>query len=72
MVKQLYIYCILDTSNEEVMNQVDLPILSDSVCQQHFKGFLPNTEICAGYENGHKDWCTVGIYNAYPYFAFDY
>ena len=43
------------------MNQVDLPILADKICQQHFKGFIPNTEICAGYENAHKDWCTVSI-----------
>lgn len=45
------------TGNEEVMNQVDLPILADTVCQSHFPGYLPNTELCAGYENGHKDWC---------------
>ena len=56
------------------MNQVDLPILADSVCKQHFKGFIPNTELCAGYENGHKDWCAVSdIYfealRAYRYFS---
>lgn len=42
------------------MNQVDLPILDDSVCVQHFPGYLPNTELCAGYENQAKDWCWVG------------
>jgi len=45
------------TGNEEVMNQVDLPILSDTVCANHFPGYLPNTEFCAGYENQGKDWC---------------
>jgi len=45
------------TGNEEVMNQVDLPILSDSQCQSHFPGYLPATELCAGYENQGKDWC---------------
>ena len=51
--------CTVETGNEEVMNQVDLPILDDSVCQQHFPDYLPNTELCAGYENAHKDWCAV-------------
>ena len=41
------------------MNQVDLPILADTLCQQHFPGFLPDTELCAGYENQGKDWCGV-------------
>ncbi|KAH3872497.1 anionic trypsin-2-like isoform X2 [Dreissena polymorpha] len=45
------------TGNEEVMNQVDLPIVDDSICQTHFPDYLPNTELCAGYENQHKDWC---------------
>ena len=47
------------------MNQVDLPILDDSVCQQHFPDFLPNTELCAGYENAHKDWCAVSEYSGF-------
>ncbi|XP_052785094.1 plasma kallikrein-like [Mya arenaria] len=46
-----------NTGNEEVMNQVDLPILDDSVCMQHDPYFIPNTEMCAGYENKGKDWC---------------
>ena len=50
---------VSETGNEEVMNQVDLPILDDSVCQQHYPDFLPNTELCAGYENAKKDWCAV-------------
>jgi len=45
------------TGNEEVMNQVDLPILDDSVCQSEFPVFLTATEVCAGYKNQGKDWC---------------
>ncbi|KAL3875570.1 hypothetical protein ACJMK2_033511 [Sinanodonta woodiana] len=45
------------TGNEEVLNQVDLPILADSVCQAHFPDFIPDGEVCAGYENGNKDFC---------------
>jgi len=41
------------------MNQVDLPILDDSICAQHYPGYLPDTEMCAGYENQAKDWCWV-------------
>lgn len=47
------------TGNEEVLNQVDLPILDDSVCQSEFPVFLSNTEVCAGYKNQGKDWCGV-------------
>ena len=47
------------TGNEEVMNQVAMPILADSVCQTHWQDFLPNTEVCAGYESGGKDFCSV-------------
>ncbi|KAL4240264.1 Tryptase beta-2 [Mactra antiquata] len=45
------------TGNEEVMNQVDLPIVDDSICANHWNDFLPATELCAGYENGGKDFC---------------
>ena len=41
------------------MNQVGLPIIDDSTCQSHWTDFLPNTELCAGYENGGKDFCSV-------------
>ena len=52
----------LDTGNEEVMNQIAIPIRDDTVCQQHFQGYLPNTEICAGMENSGKDWCVVSCF----------
>ena len=42
------------------MNQLAYPILADSVCQQNFRVFFPNTEICAGYVNSTKDFCGVG------------
>lgn len=49
------------TGDEEVMNQVGLPIIDDSTCQSHWTDFLPNTELCAGYENGGKDFCSDDI-----------
>ena len=51
----------IGTGDEEVLNQVAMPILADSVCQSHWTDFLPNTEVCAGYENGGKDFCSVSI-----------
>ena len=51
--------CCLDTGDEEVMNQVALPIIDDATCQSHWNDFLPATELCAGYENGGKDFCGV-------------
>jgi hypothetical protein len=49
------------TGNEEVLNQVDLPILDDSVCANEFPVYLTNNELCAGYKNQGKDWCAVSI-----------
>ncbi|KAL3875568.1 hypothetical protein ACJMK2_033509 [Sinanodonta woodiana] len=49
------------SGNEEVLNQVDLPILADDICTHHWPDFLPATEICAGYENGTKDFCADDI-----------
>ncbi|XP_052760772.1 coagulation factor XI-like [Mya arenaria] len=43
--------------NDEVLFQVDLPIIADHDCQTHFQDFIVGTELCAGYENGGKDWC---------------
>lgn len=48
-------------ANDEVLNQVDLPILADTACQQHYQDFLPSTELCAGYEMGGKDFCSDDI-----------
>ncbi|XP_060571115.1 chymotrypsinogen A-like [Ruditapes philippinarum] len=45
------------TGNEETLNQLKYPILDDSICANHWDDFLPNTEICAGYENQKKDFC---------------
>ncbi|KAL3875567.1 hypothetical protein ACJMK2_033508 [Sinanodonta woodiana] len=45
------------SGNEEVLNQIDIPILSDDICLRHRPDFLPITEICAGYENGTKAFC---------------
>ena len=43
------------------MNQLAYPILDDSVCQNHWNDFIPNAEICAGYENSTKDFCGVSV-----------
>ncbi|XP_052266826.1 plasma kallikrein-like isoform X2 [Dreissena polymorpha] len=45
------------TGTEEVMNQVDLTIVDDSVCANRYKGYMPNNKLCAGYENQHKNFC---------------
>ncbi|KAL3875572.1 hypothetical protein ACJMK2_033513 [Sinanodonta woodiana] len=47
----------LSTGNEDVLNQVNMPILDDGVCSRHFRDFLSDTELCAGYENGIKEFC---------------
>nr|ADA61200.1 serine protease [Sinohyriopsis cumingii] len=47
----------LTTGDDEVLNQVDMPILDDSVCSRQFRDFLSDTEICAGYETGIKEFC---------------
>ena len=52
-------YTHLGTGNEEVLNQVDLPILDDEVCQEHWPEYLVETELCAGHENAGKDFCWV-------------
>ena len=57
--KHVYIFHVLGTGNEKVMNQVAMPILYDAVCQSHWQDFIPNTEVCAGYDNGGKDFCSV-------------
>ncbi|KAH3869460.1 ovochymase-1-like [Dreissena polymorpha] len=49
------------SGNAGRLQQVDLPILQDSVCMKHWTDVLPETEICAGYESGHKDFCTGDI-----------
>lgn len=55
-------YHLLSGGNEEVLNQVDLPILDDQTCQMHWQDYIPDTELCAGYENMHKDFCAVRAY----------
>ncbi|KAH3869477.1 plasma kallikrein-like [Dreissena polymorpha] len=45
------------TGDEEGLNQLLYPIVDDSICANHWDDFLPATEICAGYENQHKDFC---------------
>ena len=52
------------------MNQLAYPILDDSACQKHWVDYLPNTEICAGYENSTKDFCAVSIRKKKRYIYF--
>ena len=49
----------LATGDDEVLNQVDMPILDDGVCSRQFRDFMSDTEICAGYESGIKEFCPV-------------
>ena len=53
------LYLSAGTGNEEVLNQVALPILPDADCSAQFRAFVPAKEICAGYTNGGKDFCSV-------------
>ena len=41
------------------MNQITVPIIDGSVCLRHYKTFYSDQELCAGVENGGKDWCDV-------------
>ena len=57
---QIYWFLFSGSGDEEVLNQVALPILPDSTCASVFpRGFSGNEEICAGYTNQHKDFCAV-------------
>ena len=49
----------VNSSIVKVKNQVDMPILRNSVCQRIRKDFFSHTEICTGYKNGGKDFCSV-------------
>lgn len=53
---------VVGSGNEEVLNQVDLPVLEDYVCHEHWDDYLPETELCAGHENMGKDFCAVMKY----------
>ena len=44
-----------------MLNQVDMPILDDHTCATHWQDYLPATELCAGYEGMHKDFCAVSM-----------
>ena len=41
-----------------------MPILPDANCSAVLHGYLPATELCAGYTNGGKDFCSVGTCTA--------
>ena len=52
-----YFFPWIGTGNEEVLDQIELPILADTNCSV----YLPQTELCAGYTNGGKDFGAVSI-----------
>ena len=56
---QTFFDSFTETGDEEVMNQLAMPILDDSVCKNIWQDFITGTEICAGYENAGKDFCAV-------------
>ena len=48
-----------------VLNEVDLPIISNEECEEWFRDGgdherIPNIMLCAGYKDGGKDTCDVG------------
>ena len=59
------LFSLPGTGDEEVMNQIPQPIVADSNCTGFYIGYLPNTEMCAGYTNGGKDFCNVRIFVQY-------
>jgi hypothetical protein len=48
-------------ATDEVLKQVGLPIMADNVCSKHWTDYLAATELCAGYEDGGKDFCGVSL-----------
>ncbi|XP_069123612.1 trypsin-1-like [Argopecten irradians] len=49
------------TGSDDVLNQVFVPVLSDSTCQHndwYGHDFFPATSFCAGYPQGRKDSCS--------------
>jgi secreted trypsin-like serine protease len=41
----------------ETLQRVDLPIVTDARCGEAYGAFEPQTQICAGYEEGGRDAC---------------
>ena len=39
------------------LQQVELPIVPFSLCQQAYNGINQNYHLCAGYEEGGRDIC---------------
>lgn len=51
-----------------VLQEVKVPIMENSVCQEMFQTaghqkLIIDSFMCAGYANGQKDSCEVRIYN---------
>ena len=40
-----------------ILQEVALPIVSDAACAARYRGFEPQTQLCAGYAEGGKDSC---------------
>ena len=54
------IFCFLNNSGGSTpaeLQFVDVPILSDSVCQQAYGNIPTNLQVCAGVSQGGKDSC---------------
>ena len=62
-----FVYCnaCLDGPLPAVLQEVDLPVISNADCEKMYEraGFrehIPHIFICAGYAEGGKDSCEVG------------
>lgn len=53
---------IIPTADSNRLNCVDVPILSEEVCDKSYPGMLTESMFCAGYLEGGKDSCQVCIF----------
>ncbi len=53
----------LDSEPSDELRQVDLPIISNTRCEEKYKqnDLDTNKQICAGEVNSGKDTCTVSL-----------
>ena len=57
----VFVFCVPGTGDENVLNQVGVPIISREVCSRPdwYGGGVTAAMICAGFAEGRKDSCQV-------------
>ena len=53
--------CVLGTSEQGVLNQVTVPVVSRSTCNmaEYYGGIITENMLCAGFKEGGRDTCQV-------------